>query len=147
MRKFKVGNVYSADCFDSNGKKIDRKSGYWHFKIIEEVYGHHEGKACNLYIGIKVDMDDYQQPSVNYLIESFNSDGVSSHAVDNYFMLKRNVPKKQNIKIEQRRNLYFWNLPKEFKKEEPQINYILGCSNDRLKQWADSVKANPGKFI
>ena len=140
-------------------EKIDRKGGYWHFKIIEVVYGHYEGKTCNLYIGIKVDMRDYQSPSTDYLVESFNSDGVSTYGVDKYFKLKRNITKKRGMKITQGRNLYFWNLPKEFKKEEPQIDdielhplavphfcksldeYSAKCKE--LEKATDGIKANP----
>ncbi len=159
MRKFKVGDVYSADCFNDRDEKIDRKGGYWHFKIIEVVRGYHDGKAYNLYIGIKVDMRDYQSPSTDYLVESFNSDGVSTYGVDNYFKLKRNITKKRGMKITQGRNLYFWNLPKEFKKEEPQIDdielhplamphfcksldeYSAKCKE--LEKATDGIKANP----
>ena len=162
MRKFKVGDVYSADCFNSRDEKVDRKGGYWHFKIIEVVYGHYEGKTCNLYIGIKVDMDDYQQPSMNYLVESFNSDGISLDGDEYTFKLKRNITKKRGMKITQWKNLYFWNLPKEFKKEEPQIDdielhplpmfhfcksldeYSAKCK--ALDEAADRIKANPDKY-
>jgi len=140
MRKFKVGDVYSADCFNDRDEKVGRKGGYWRFKIIEVIHGHHEGKECNLYIGIKVDMGDYQQPSTNYLVESFNSDGVSIDGEDYYFKLKRSITKKRGMKITQREDLYFWNIPKEFKKEKPK-------SDDIHAQIASINLSAPTKYL
>ena len=97
MRKFKIGNVYSADCFNDRGEKVDRGDGYWHFKIIEVVRGYQNRKGYNIYIGIKVDMNDYQKPSTNYLVESFNSDGVSLDGERYHFKLKRNITEKKGM--------------------------------------------------
>ena len=104
-------------------------------------------------------MGDYQCPSANYLIESFNSDGVSLDGDECTFKLKRNITKKRGMKITQWKNLYFWNLPKEFKKEEPQNDdvelhllavphfcksldeYSAKCKE--LEKATDGIKANP----
>ena len=155
MRKFKIGNVYSADCFNDRGEKVDRGDGYWHFKIIEVVRGYQNRKGYNIYIGIKVDMNDYQKPSTNYLVESFNSDGVSLDGEHYHFKLKRNITEKQGMEIRQREKLLIENYPNEFKSKDPKVDDIEQINTpasfdeiykDELESVADRIKANPSKY-
>ena len=146
MRKFKVGDVYSADCFNSRDEKIDRKGGYWHFKIIEVVYGHYEGKTCNLYIGIKVDMGDYQCPSANYLshsiVRSFEKeivsqgrnlsldgdDDTSSACGASFLQLNKKHNKKERNEdnpMEEYAECYTFGIPKEHLKRKSRKLMIL----------------------
>ena len=108
-------------------------------------------------------MRDYQSPSTDYLVETFNSDGISLDGDQYYSKLKRNITKKRGMEIRQWKELDTWNYPKEFKKEEPQIDdielhplavphfcksldeYSAKCK--ALDEAADRIKANPDKYI